>query len=261
PDSLNRFDLVINHNLLNNESDIQLGDIIMLQHEGEEQQWRVVGILWGSATVGGPSVLAYSYYDSVAHFTGRIGQTNQIGVATGNESSDVLAELERTGLDVLDFYSVEVASSDILPEQLQSAVSSLDIIFVLLIVSAILIAIVGGLGLSGTMSLSVLERTREIGILRSVGASTTLLRSMFMAEGAFIGLLSGFIAILLSFATTGLFGTALGMAIRGRPWTYTLTISGPLYWLIIVMVVSVFASVLPAQRAAQISIREAISYE
>ncbi|MEL7233552.1 MAG: FtsX-like permease family protein, partial [Chloroflexota bacterium] len=104
-------------------------------------------------------------------------------------------------------------------------------------------------------------RTREIGVMRSVGASTTALRLMFIAEGTIIGLISAFIGLIISFGATWVFGYVLGMVIRERPWSYTLTLTGPLYWLIIVLVVSAIASVLPAQNATQISIREAISYE
>jgi putative ABC transport system permease protein len=262
PDRGNRFDIVISSSLLDTEPDIRLGDKITLKYNGEERDWRVVGILWGNNTAGGGSqILAYSYYESVMRFSKHMHQTNQIGIAATGDSSALLEQLELNGLKVLDRYDIDVSSTSILENQLGVALASFDVIVALMVVCAIIIAIVGGLGLSGTLSLNVMERTREIGILRSVGASTNTLRFMFISEGVMIGILSALVGTIISFGSTALFGSLLGIVVRGRPWSYQLTFTGPIFWLLIILIVSAVASVIPAQRAAQISIREAISYE
>ena len=122
-------------------------------------------------------------------------------------------------------------------------------------------AAVGGLGLSGTMSLNVLERTREIGLMRAVGAVSGTVRSIVLTEGALIGLLSWVIALPLSWPASHAFAIVLGNALVGRPWSASLTPSGPAIWLVIVLTISTVASLLPARRAAQISVREALAYE
>ncbi|MEO1440996.1 MAG: FtsX-like permease family protein [Chloroflexota bacterium] len=261
PDDTNRYDLVITDTLIDSEPDLEVGDTIVLNHNGDEQTWTIIGIAWGNNAPGTTGAIIYSYYDSVERFSGLVNQTNQIGVGAAQASVDYLTQLELRAFETLERYDIEVASTDILLDRLNSILNAFDVIITLLIVSAVMIAIVGGLGLAGTMSLSVLERTREIGVMRSVGASTTALRLMFIAEGTIIGLISAFIGLIISFGATWVFGYVLGMVIRERPWSYTLTLTGPLYWLIIVLVVSAIASVLPAQNATQISIREAISYE
>jgi len=64
---------------------------------------------------------------------------------------------------------------------------------------AALLALVGGLGLMGTMSINVLERTREIGVLRAIGAPNHGVERVFIQEGIFIGVISWFFSILVSF--------------------------------------------------------------
>ena len=124
-----------------------------------------------------------------------------------------------------------------------------------------MIVIIGGLGLTGTMSLSVMERTREVGVMRSVGAETPILRGMFISEGLVVGLMSAALSFALSYPATLGLATALGLALRRPPFSVVLTPLGYAIWLAIIVVVSVVASVAPANRASQISIREALAYE
>jgi ABC-type antimicrobial peptide transport system permease subunit len=63
---------------------------------------------------------------------------------------------------------------------------------------AILTAIVGSMGLAGTMGMNVLERTREIGIMRAIGADDRAVMRTVIAEGVFIGMISFGLAVILS---------------------------------------------------------------
>ena len=81
------------------------------------------------------------------------------------------------------------------------------IILNLLAVMAIVIALVGGVGLSGILSLSVLERRREIGVMRAIGASSWQVIRLFVGEGVLLGLISWIIALPLSIPIAYLFTT------------------------------------------------------
>ena len=111
------------------------------------------------------------------------------------------------------------------------------------------------------MSLNVLERTREIGVMRAVGASTSAVRRLFLTEGVLIGLISAIISLPLSVPGSIGFGNILGAALANRPLPYAPTLEGPVAWFIIITFISASASLLPAQRASQISVREALAYE
>ena len=65
------------------------------------------------------------------------------------------------------------------------------VIFTLLATMSVLIGVVGSLALSGVLSLNVLERRREIGVLRAIGASSAAVGGQFVGEGLILGLLSG----------------------------------------------------------------------
>ncbi len=256
----NRDDLVVSDEIVKAEPWVRVGQPLTLDYQGETRTWNVVGIV-NTDDFGGEPLPYYTHYESATRFGDETNLIQTILVRT-EESSRTFQEAVEAELDAtFERADLGVSSTDNSAKFLESIVDAFDVIIYLLIMVAVLVAAVGGLGLAGTMSLSVLERTREIGVMRSVGASTNTLRLMFIVEGIIIGVISWVLAVILSFPATSVFGIALGNVIREKPWSYILTVSGPLIWLAIVIAVSVVASLLPAQRATQISIREAISYE
>ena len=126
---------------------------------------------------------------------------------------------------------------------------------------AILTALVGSIGLTGTMSMNVFERTREIGIMRAIGASNPILMKMSLTEGLLIGLLSWIISILLALPISMALYTSVSMAIFGVESELSPTPLGYLIWLVVVVLLSLVASFLPARSAANLTIREVLAYE
>jgi putative ABC transport system permease protein len=120
--------------------------------------------------------------------------------------------------------------------------------------------VVGGIALSGVLSLSVLERRREIGVMRAIGASSWAIFRLFAGEGLMLGWLSWLIAAPLSIPAGYLMTRALGAAVQGEI-VYNFTATGALYWLIIITVLSIIASWLPARNATQVSVRESLAYQ
>jgi putative ABC transport system permease protein len=120
--------------------------------------------------------------------------------------------------------------------------------------------VVGGIALSGVLSLSVLERRREIGVMRAIGASSWAIARLFIGEGLLLGLLSWLIALPLSIPAGILMAQGLGAAIQGEI-VYKYTPTGALYWLAIIVVLSITASWLPARGATRISVRDSLAYQ
>jgi GAF domain-containing protein len=138
---------------------------------------------------------------------------------------------------------------------------SIGVIVVFLMIMAVLLAVVGGLGLMGTMSINVLERTREIGILRAIGASNGAVLRIVIVEGVLIGVISWAIGAVLALPLSVLLSNAVGEAFLQMPLDFVFSLSGLLIWLGVVVVLAALASFLPAWNAARVTVRAVLAYE
>ena len=84
----------------------------------------------------------------------------------------------------------------------------------MLLTMSALIAFVGAIGLAGTLSINVLERRREIGVMRAIGASSFQIARLFVGEGLILGLMAWVIAIPLSVPVGQLFSLVIGQVIN-----------------------------------------------
>jgi len=134
------------------------------------------------------------------------------------------------------------------------------LVYFLLFLAA-LTALVGSIGLAGTMSMNVMERTREIGIMRAIGASDKILMRMVLTEGLLIGLISYVLGAILSFPISKVMADQISLAVFEAPSDFGFTLLGFIIWLVAVLVLSFLASVLPARSAARLTIREVLAYE
>ncbi len=113
----------------------------------------------------------------------------------------------------------------------------------------------------GALSISVIERTREIGVLRAIGAQTPHLMRMLILEGVAQVSISWLAAVPLSFVFGQYMAALIGHALFDVNLDYRYHVWEVFFWLVAVLGIGVFASVLPARNAARISVRESLSYE
>jgi putative ABC transport system permease protein len=113
----------------------------------------------------------------------------------------------------------------------------------------------------GMMSLNVLERTREIGVMRSIGAKGRSIASVVIMEGLIVGIISWLVAIPVSIPISLVFNSLLGKIMFGTTLGFFFSTSGVIIWLVIVMGIAFIASLLPAYRAMRMSVRETLAYE
>jgi putative ABC transport system permease protein len=167
-------------------------------------------------------------------------------------SQAIERNLERQGI------SIKVSISE---GRLDGALNGhVYILIFALIAMSVLMATVGILGLMSTMSTSVVERTREFGIMRTIGGqSMTVLRNV-IGEGIFIGILSWFIAIVLSLPLSAFVGNLIGTLAFRLPLPLVLSPSAMLLWLGLIVVGSIAASSYPAWKASQLTIRETLAH-
>jgi putative ABC transport system permease protein len=105
----------------------------------------------------------------------------------------------------------------------------------------------------------VLERRREIGVMRATGASSSTIFRLFIGEGLIQGWLSWLIAVPIAIPASNVMTTAVGNAFQFE-MLYKYQPTGAIAWLVIITILSILASVLPARGATRISVRESLSY-
>ncbi|MEE9406309.1 MAG: FtsX-like permease family protein, partial [Candidatus Aenigmarchaeota archaeon] len=115
-------------------------------------------------------------------------------------------------------------------------------------------AIVGGLGVMNTMIMAVLERKREIGVFKAIGATNRMVLKQFMIESALLSLIGGATGILLGAAGSLLVGTATPIA----PIVTLPLIGGALLF---ALALGLFGGIYPAMKAAKLDPVEALRYE
>ncbi|RPJ47176.1 MAG: FtsX-like permease family protein, partial [Chloroflexi bacterium] len=136
-----------------------------------------------------------------------------------------------------------------------------NILITFLLFLAVLTALVGSIGLAGTMSMNVMDRTREIGVMRAIGASDRMLMKLVLAEGMLIGAMSYGLGALLAFPISKIMSDGISLALFDAPSTSGYTPTGFAIWLALVVGLSFAASVIPARKASRLTIREVLAYE
>jgi len=237
---------------------IKPGGSVKLKINGREEDWEVIGIF---KFVDREGILAYAPYEYISQMNNLANQSYSFRLVTDRHDrayQDAKAEeLDKYFRD--QGFKVRVAEAG--RASLDTAVESLDTLVVFLLIMAILTAVVGAMGLTGTMGMNVLERTREIGIMRAIGADDRAVMRTVIAEGFVIGSMSFVLAIVLSVPFTYLLSTIVSLAVFETPIDVVFTFTGYGIWLGLVLLLSVVASILPARNAARLTIREVLAYE
>jgi putative ABC transport system permease protein len=135
------------------------------------------------------------------------------------------------------------------------------IVVAFLILMALLLAAVGGLGLTTTMSINILERVREVGVLRAIGASNLTVGKIVLVEGMAIGLLSWFLGLVLSWPISAFMSEQLGLALIKIPLSFQYSTGAAIVWFFALQAVALVASLGPARKAVRLTIREVLAYE
>ena len=247
--------LVINKRVVDEEPQLRVGSIVTLVIRGKEIPFEVVGIAESN-----PSPIGYAAREFIAPISaaGRTGSVVVQSQFAGAASQFDLIQRLRSAFGDSGF---EVQSTQLMTEQKKVVEDHLLLVAGFLGIMGKLIIIVGGLGLASTMSLGVLERTREIGVMRAIGASHRSIIAMVQIEGLVIALISWLVAIPLSAPMSVVLSRAFGRVMFPIPARLEPQVSGVLAWLAVVIVVSAVACAWPAVRALRVPTARALAYE
>ena len=238
--------------------ELEPGDFLTMRINGRNEQWEVVGLF---KFVDQEGILGYAPFEYISNMNNLVNRSFSFRVVT-EQHDRVYQDAKAEELDkYLRDHGYKLRSAEAGAASLDTAVESLDTLVVFLLIMAILTAVVGSMGLAGTMGMNVLERTREIGITRAIGADDRAVMRTVIAEGVVIGSISFVLAIILSVPFTYGLSTIVSVAIFQTPIDVVFTYLGYAIWLGLVLVLSTFASILPARNAARLTIREVLAYE
>ena len=249
--------ILLNHKIAVDEG-LTPGDVITLTIGSKELSWIIVGTVINLNNNQRDNFVPY------AALVEAVGNPNRTAFAMMSTEQHDAASHARIREDLRLTYEanyLRAAFFQTSGELRKQIGSQFDVIVYLMLSMAILAAVVGGMGLMGTMSINVVERGREIGVMRAIGATSPAIVGIFVAEGMLIGVLSWLLAIPLSLPAAWGFSAALGQGLMQMPLSFKYPLSGLLLWLAIVLVISALASTWPALRATRVSVRESLTYE
>ncbi len=249
--------LVMNTALAARNPLVKVGQTVALRMGPAESPWRVVGI---SREAFSPPVgyVSRTYFERAS---GHVGMANTVRVAL--DRSDP-ASIDRFKEDLdrnLEAEGIKALSTQSKKESRFGFDQHMLMIYVFLVVMSVIIGGVGGLGLMTTMSLNVLERRREMGVLRAIGASSRVVWLIVVTEGLAIGAMSFIIAAVIAGPLSRGLGDLLATVMFQSELSFFFDPNGVLIWFVASLALSALASFLPAWNASRFSVREALGFE
>jgi putative ABC transport system permease protein len=228
------------------------GDEIVLRTKTGENAFDVAGVVVDYYNEG--MVVRGSWQDMMRYFREKNASAFMLKVAPGYSADQV-----RDTIDVLygKRYRLVVESNQSMLERIdtlmQQAFSMFDVL-------SLIAMMVGLFGIANTMTMNVIERTRELGMLRAIGMSRPQMIRMILAEAALMGLVGGTLGVIFGVILSRIFMMAM-TAMSGYQLAYNLPPERILMGILIAVVVSQVAAFFPAMRAARLRVLSAIQYE
>jgi len=244
-------------------NNLRVGDTITIDFGNlGKADWEVIGTYQMLTSDPISTDPIYAPADAVVGVTKKANRANQIVVRTVQHDADFTAAMmtalndryKTRGVETSAFFSRTKAADA------EYAYNQFNIINSMLFGLALVMGIVGGIGLMGSLWISVVERTREIGVLRSIGAQSPTIMTMFIMEGVLQGLISWVAAVPLALIVARPMANVLGQAILKIDLDFAFSTLGVGIWLVAIFSIAFLASLIPAHAATRISVRESLAY-
>lgn len=235
---------------------VKLGDLVNLLVDGKPTSWKIIGF---TEDVGTPATAYVSLkeFQKQSHTSGyrmlRIAYQDRDHSNVVNKNKEVDKILETEQIPVSGSIPVWLVRN--------AVAAHMRVLVNSLIVLAILMALVGAVGLLSTMSMNVMERTREIGVMKAIGATPVKIQKMIISEGLLVGAFSVILAFITSLLLSYWMGRFIGNLSFRTPLSLNVSFAAVVMWVMIIVLGSLVATLFPARRANQISTREALGYE
>jgi putative ABC transport system permease protein len=247
---------------------LRIGDTLTIGNHGNQATLSIVGTVKQSTShLGGIGALVTSIAAFNSVFAGKGGHAVWVFLVQARDRSPGAVNQLTDDLDaLLNQGQTQNCTQVVCRAQLRTfgAETTRDqqnwfVLYALLYAIALLVGAVGVLGLANALTASVLERRREIGLLRAMGASGWRIGQVFWTEGLALGgiawLAGGVIGLPLAF----LFVRAFSLLVM--PTDFVIDPAAFVVLLVAVVVIASLATITPASRAAQIRIADMLRYE
>ncbi len=251
---------IVISDLVAQRTGLKVGDTVTFSNVISTQTWHVIGEVHdyngGTGIVG----VTLTSMANLQAFNGRPDDpnTSNVYVQASDRSTSAVDQLATTIDSTLSAQGLD--PSEVTKQQeLDRNYSQFNVLYAILYAVAVIVGIVGVLGLANTLTTSVLERRREIGILRSMGASSSQVGLVFWTEGFALGFIAWVIAVIIGIPAAIGFVTLVGNELLHLEFTFT-PISDVLMLLVILLVVTI-ASLGPALTASRARIATILRYE
>ena len=237
--------------------DARSGDRIQLSIGGRPTTWQVVGVAEsvGAGHAGGIFVTEAGFVEATG---GR--QPNVLRIVTNAHDESTRAAVAQAAERVLSDAGMTVLSSASVGRlEAAGAGHMLPLILIFLGLS-IGMGVVGFVGLASTMSTNLMERTREFGVMRAIGARAATVRGIVVGEGVSIALVSCVVAVAPTLALTAAMGAGFGRQFLNGTLPFQVSVVAVVVWIAAAMLGAVLATLAPASRASRLTVREALTY-
>ncbi len=250
-------EIVLNHTARAQAPQLKIGDRVRLNVDDRPTVWTLAGFV---EDLGSTGATAYVPAAALARATSLDpATTNMVRVAFNDRG--LLPVLRKTR-EVEAALGPDAHINISLPMTLiKNAIAEhMGVLISSLLALSVLMAIVGGFGLAATMSMSVLERTRELGVMRAIGATPAVTARVVVTEAFAISAISLALAFGGGAALSFYMGRLIGAMAFKTPLPMTISATGVALWIVILIVGSAAATALPAFRASRMTVREALAY-
>jgi putative ABC transport system permease protein len=240
------------------EMHIHVGDTISLEISGDRRPFHVVGILIDNSIFLGSAVAGKVFVseEMVERMENRQGWATFF--ALGFDRHDPATVNQRLGELAARFKQYQMGSGSAY-EQVRSAKEQSRILSLALYAMSLLIGAMGALGVLNTLTLNVLERRREIGVLRAIGAVDAKLVQVFLAEGLALGLGGWVVGVFVGYPLGQLLVNLMQSVLFHIDYIFSPTMV--FASLLFALAISTVASLAPALGAARLRVGQVLRYE
>lgn len=256
--SAGKAEVVMNQEALNLYGKPHMGEKITLSVKGKRLKVKLVGIAkeFNRAKI----YIDKKRYDK---FVNPNHLVNSLMFVAEDNSYDKVIALKRDVEKALAPTDLSVLNVMSQAERLKIIYDHLRIILFVLVLVALIVLVVSSLGMASATSINIMERTREIGILRAIGATPQRIYGLFIAEGMIVGITGIILGLLLSWPLGIAASSFFGDLMLGEGATLNFAFSYNGFWITLIstLIFGYLAGRVPAGKAIKVSIREALSYE